>query len=76
MWSQPVHFVHELDGLVTIDSTLDALIVLDRWWQKFDGPAYREAIKTCIGALQGSLPDDAARIAFLLALTEGGVEAA
>ncbi|WP_207102178.1 DUF982 domain-containing protein [Paracoccus shandongensis] len=76
MWSQPVHFVHETDGLIAIDSTLDALMVLDSWWQKFDGPAYREAINTCIGALQGSLPDDTARIAFLMALTEGGVEAA
>ncbi|MTD99518.1 DUF982 domain-containing protein [Paracoccus sp. YIM 132242] len=74
MWSKTVHFVHEIDGLVEIDSTLDALVVLDKWWQKFDGPAYREAINACIGALQGKLPDDAARIAFVMALTEGGVE--
>lgn len=73
MWSTPVVFVHEKRGLQRICSTLEALHVLDGWWTKVDGGAYKAAISTCIEAIQGQRTHEDARAAFIIALTEGDV---
>lgn len=73
MWSRPVVFVHETRGLQTICSSLEALKVLDGWWTKVDGGAYKAAISICIEAVQGHRTHEDARAAFITALTEGDV---
>ena len=74
MWENAVTFVHETWGITSVKSSLQALHILDSWWQKLDGPAYREAINVCIEAIQGDRPHEDAQMAFSLALTEGGVD--
>lgn len=74
MWQTPVFFVHETWGLTRVNSSVEALRILDSWRQKPDGPAYREVINVCIEAVQGERLHEDARLAFLMALTKGGLE--
>ncbi|WP_410218021.1 DUF982 domain-containing protein [Paracoccus sp. (in: a-proteobacteria)] len=73
MWPQAVTFRTEKNSTITVKGPVEALRILDGWWQKYDGPAYRDAINVCIEAIQGERPSDDARRAFMMALTEGGV---
>ncbi|MDH2326963.1 DUF982 domain-containing protein [Cereibacter sp. SYSU M97828] len=74
MWSRPVAFVHEKRGLQQVRSSLEALRVLDNWWVKVDGEAYRAAIDICIEAVQGQRSQEDARAAFITALVEGQID--
>lgn len=73
-WSDPVSFETQQPGRFrSVDTPLEALRVLDGWWQKVDGPAYKEAINVCINAVRGDAGPEEARAAFIGALTEGGI---
>lgn len=74
MWSISVTFVHEKWGITSIASSIDALRVLDSWWQKVDGSAYQNAINVCIEAVQGEKSHEDARLAFMAALIEGEID--
>ena len=73
MWRVAVTFVHERWGITSVATSVDALRVLDSWWQKVDGVAYQDAINVCIEAVQGERPHEDARLAFIAALIEGGI---
>lgn len=73
-WSEPVVFEPARDREAqTVHNPLEALRVLDDWWQKVDGPAYKDAINTCIAAVRGERSDEDARHAFIMALSEGDI---
>ncbi|WP_136686193.1 DUF982 domain-containing protein [Falsirhodobacter xinxiangensis] len=76
MWSQPVVFVHEKRGLQSIKSSFEALQILDSWWTKVDGAAYKNAIIVCVSAMQGERTHEDARAAFISALIEGDIDLA
>lgn len=74
MWSQPVTFEGaEAGQYITVNSPVEAIHVLDRWWVKIDGEAFRQAINTCIDATRGDASPEDARAAFISALIEGGI---
>lgn len=73
-WSIPVSLETNEPGVYrSVGTTLDAIHVLDGWWQKVDGPAFQEAINICIDASRGEANPEDARAAFISALNEGGI---
>lgn len=72
MWSISVIIPNDTGGRY-VRSPVEALHILDGWWQKVDGPAYQNAINVCIAAIRNEVSPEDARAAFVSALSEGGV---
>ncbi|WP_169053341.1 DUF982 domain-containing protein [Falsirhodobacter xinxiangensis] len=74
MWEEPVVISMGKDQPNrSVQTSIEALRVLDGWWQKVDGPAFQNAINVCIAAIRNETSDENARAAFVSALSEGGV---
>lgn len=74
MWSIPVVFASGRKGQYhSISDAIEALHILDGWWQKNDGVAFQEAINVCIAAIRDEASPEDARAAFVNALAEGGI---
>ncbi len=74
MWSDPVVFETGVQGKIrSVHDSVEALQVLDGWWQKFDGAAFHNAINVCIASIRNETSSENARAAFISALSEGGI---
>lgn len=74
MWDEPVLISMGKDRPAqSVQTSIQALRILDGWWQKVDGPAFQNAINVCIAAIRHETSEENARAAFVSALSEGGV---
>lgn len=73
-WDRPVEVT--LEGLGhrrTITATCFACECLLTLWPHSNGPAYRQAVQTCVRAMRGELDQVTARMAFIHAAREAQV---
>jgi len=57
----------------TVRSTEEAAVCLMERWPTATGEAYLEAQKACLAGLEGSLPSESVRLAFIDAAVEANI---
>ncbi|PZM07568.1 DUF982 domain-containing protein [Rhizobium tubonense] len=73
LWSEGVYMeLGKLGEFRVVGSTREAVNILIYRWPVKVGDAYRYAVSTCYAVLDGELPADDARQAFILAVEESG----
>lgn len=74
MRCEAVEFDLEGRGPQRTGSSLEALHVLFLWWDNIKGPAYRNAIETCLASFRGERSQAEARLGFVVPLSERTVK--
>jgi hypothetical protein len=73
LWSQGIYMgIGKLGEFRVVGSTREALNILFNRWPVKGGDAHRYAISICSAVLDGEVPPDEARNAFILSVEETG----